>query len=289
MQFREITICLDTTRSLPFHPFEVVDGDTGNVLQVTLRNNGEEMLLNGCAICIAYTSSKGFSIQDETSGITQGTVVGTFTALLDPTDYGPGNVSADVQIYSGPNRKVLITSKRFDFRCRRSLISEDIIRANKAYPPLIAATQEARLAAGEARTAAAEINLVKGEMNVQADWSEVDASMDAFIRHKPYIPAVPADVDAAPTVHAEQHRSAGKDPLVLRWTKTLDKAAWGNHTQKLALPVTVNHVVFIKGTTQTDGERFADAGITVAHVNDGLQFSALAVPTKDICLDIAAL
>lgn len=205
MQFRDIEICLDMTNTHTFHPFEVVDGDTGNVLHITLQNCGTPMLLNECAICIAYTSSMGFAIQDETSGITLGTEAGTFSVLLNPQNYGPGNVSADVQVYSGPNRKVLITSKRFDFRCRSSLVSEEIIRANQAYPPLMAAMQEAVEATAAARAAAEQIALDKGELNVQADWTETDDVSDAYILHKPQV--------FAPAVHAASHAADGDDPV----------------------------------------------------------------------------
>ena len=213
MQFREIAITLDTTASVGFHPFEVVDGDTGNVLNVTLTNGGEPILLNECTLCIVYSSSIGFAMQDQTSGITLGETAGNFSVLLNPENYGPGNVSADIQVYSGPNRRVLITSKTFDFRCRSTLVSEAIIRANQAYPPLIAAAREAVEAAEAARLAAGDLNLARGEMNVQADWASVDTASDAYILHKPYIPAEPEDVGAAAAVHGARHASAGADPV----------------------------------------------------------------------------
>ena len=213
MQTKDYFITLDMMRTLPFRPFEVVEGDTGNILHVTLLNNGDAMDLSGCDIQIAFASSSGFAMQDETSGIVKTAETGTFDVTLLPTAYGAGNVSADVQVYSGQSSATLVTSTRFDFRCRKSLISGDIIRANTAYPPLIEAARVANEAAAAALAAAERINTDIGEMNVQADWNETDAAQDAFIRNKPTIPSAPGDVGAAPANHAAQHQQGGSDPV----------------------------------------------------------------------------
>ena len=213
MQTKDYSIVLDMMRTLPFRPFEVVEGDTGNVLHVTLLNNGDTMDLTGCRLCVVFASSSGFSMQDETSGITKTAEPGAFDILLLPTAYGAGNVSADVQIYSGDGGSTLITSTRFDFRCRKSLISGEIIRANAAYPPLVEAARAANEAASAALAAAERIGNDIGEMNVQADWSETDALSDAFIRNKPAIPSTPGAVGAAAAEHASQHGPNGSDPV----------------------------------------------------------------------------
>ena len=213
MQTKDYFITLDMMRTLPFRPFEVVEGDTGNILHVTLLNNGDPMDLSGCAIQIAFASSSGFAMQDETSGIVKTEQTGTFDISLLPVGYGAGNVSADVQIYSGERSETLVTSTRFDFRCRKSLISGEIIRANAAYPPLIEAARVANEAAAAALAAATRIDTDIGELNVQADWTEADDTQDAFIRNKPFIPSVSADVGAAPASHAAQHQQGGSDPV----------------------------------------------------------------------------
>jgi len=213
MQTKDYSITLDMMRTLPFRPFEVVEGDTGNLLHVTLLNNGDAMDLTGCAIQIAFASSNGFAMQDETSGIVKTTETGTFDVALLATAYGAGNVSADVQVYSGEGNKTLITSTRFDFRCRKSLISGEIIRANAAYPPLVEAARVANEAAAAALAAMERIDTDIGEMNVQADWNEADTAQDAYIRNKPAIPHSPGDVGAAPASHAAQHQQGGSDPI----------------------------------------------------------------------------
>ena len=213
MQTKDYSISLDMMRTLPFRPFEVVEGDTGNILHVTLLNNGDAMDLSQCMIQIAFASSIGFAMQDETSGISKTSDTGTFDVMLLPTAYGAGNVSADVQVYSGQLSETLVTSTRFDFRCRKSLISGEIIRANAAYPPLVEAARVANEAAAFALAAAERIDTSIGELNVQADWNEADTTEDAYIKNKPAIPSTPGAVGAAPASHASQHQQGGSDPV----------------------------------------------------------------------------
>lgn len=271
MQTKDYSITLDMMRTLPFRPFEVVEGDTGNVLHVTLLNNGDSMELGDCKIQVAFASSSGFSIQDETSGIEKTALSGAFDIALLPTAYGAGNVSADVQIYSGDDDKTLITSTRFDFRCRKSLISGDIIRANAAYPPLVEATRTANEAAAAALAAAQRIDTDIGELNVQADWNESDDTQDAYIRNKPTIPVVAGNV-GAPLLHASQHAAGGDDPVspasILAAgksalaTATLDKNSWssdaytltGTDVAALSAVTAVSAWEILPGLAATDAE-----------------------------------
>jgi hypothetical protein len=213
MQTKNYTVKLDLLRTLPFRPFEVVEGDTGNVLHVTLLNNGDAMNLTGCKICVIFASSAGFAMQDETSGVTKTEELGSFDVSLLPTAYGAGNVSANVQIYSGENDETLVTSTRFDFRCRKSLVSGEIIRANAAYPPLVEAARIANEAAASALAAAQRIDTDIGELNVQPDWAESNTDADAYIRNKPAVPNSPVDIGAAAAFHAAQHGPDGSDPV----------------------------------------------------------------------------
>ena len=243
MQTKDYSIALDMMRTLPFRPFEVVEGDTGNVLHVTLLNNGDPMDLSGSSIQIAFASSNGFAMQDETSGIVKSSSTGMFDVSLLPSAYGAGNVSADVQIYSGAQSETLITSTRFDFRCRKSLISGDIIRANSAYPPLIEAARVANEAAATALAAAERIDTDIGELNVQANWLEADETSDAFIHHKP---VSLTDIGEAAAFHAARHSAGGADALSLASllaagksamsTATLLAANWVGSTYTLNLP-----------------------------------------------------
>lgn len=153
-EIKTFSLTLDMMRAMRSHPFEVVAGDTGNVLEVRLENDGVPVALAGRYVCMVFRSGIGTALQDTESGIALGEEPGTFSIALLPGSYGPGNVSADVQVYSGTDRSTLITSTRFTFRCRNALLSDETMRAQATYPPLIAATQAAQTAAGQAVAAA---------------------------------------------------------------------------------------------------------------------------------------
>lgn len=153
-EIKTFSLTLDMMRAMRSHPFEVVAGDTGNVLEVRLENDGVPVALAGRYVCMVFRSGIGTALQDTESGIALGEEPGTFSIALLPGSYGPGNVSADVQVYSGTDRSTLITSTRFTFRCRNALLSDETMRAQATYPPLIAATQAAQTATGQAVAAA---------------------------------------------------------------------------------------------------------------------------------------
>lgn len=153
-EIKTFSLTLDMMRAMRSHPFEVVAGDTGNVLEVRLENDGVPVALAGRYVCMVFRSGIGTALQDTESGIALGEEPGTFSIALLPGSYGPGNVSADVQVYSGADRSTLITSTRFTFRCRNALLSDETMRAQATYPPLIAATQAAQTATGQAVAAA---------------------------------------------------------------------------------------------------------------------------------------
>jgi len=298
MQTKDYSITLDMLRTLPFRPFEIVEGDTGNILHVTLLNNGDTMDLTSSKLCIVFASSSGFAMQDETSGVEKTGEPGAFDVALLPTAYGAGNVSADIQVYSGDDGETLITSTRFDFRCRKSLVSGDIIRANEAYPPLVEAARIANEAAEAALAAAERIDTDIGELNVQADWAETDDTDDAFIKNKPAIPSAPGDVGAAAATHASQHASGGTDAVspasigaAAKSTvaaATLLAASWSGESYTLAvtgaaagsavevlpgLSITSDQLDALQGANMQDGGQAAGS-ITLKAFGD--------VPTIDI-------
>ena len=297
MQLKVFTISLDMRQSLPFHPFEVTEGDTGNVLHITLQNDGEPILLNDCAVMVLFTSSMGFAMQDETSGVTIGDDPGTFTVLLDPNNYGPGIVSVDVQVYSGENHTVLITSTRFDFRCRRSLISAEIIHANVAYPPLVTATQEALDATAAALAAAAQFEANLGEMNVQADWQETSSTSDAFIRNKPLL--TPYALGAAEQVHAARHATNGADAITpasigaataATQALTLAVADWSDNAQTVNVTgVTADNSVIVSPAAASR-EAYGNAGVYCSAQGTGtLTFACEDTPASALTVNALIL
>lgn len=147
-EFKTYTMAIDMVRTIGQPPFEVVWGDTGNLLSVTLTNDGRAIDLTDKYVCVVFRSSIGTALQDNTNGLTltPGTT-GAFSLKLLPESYGAGDVSADIQVYSGEDKETLITSRRFTFRCRNALLNDRTMQANGTYPPLIEATHRAETAA----------------------------------------------------------------------------------------------------------------------------------------------
>ena len=152
--FKTFSLAIDMVRTIGQPPFEVVWGDTGNLLEVTLTNDGVPIELHGAYVCVVFRSCIGTALQDETNGLTLGERAGEFTLRLLPESYGAGEVSADIQVYTGEDRATLITSRRFTFRCKNALLNDKTMQANGTYPPLISATHAATEAAALAIAAA---------------------------------------------------------------------------------------------------------------------------------------
>ncbi len=115
MQTKDYSITLDMIRTLPFRPFEVVEGDTGNVLHVTLLNDGDPVALDGCNIQIAFASSIGFAIQDETQRNSENSAGGHVRPDALPHRLWRGQRQRGREVYSGTDAKTLITSTRLRF------------------------------------------------------------------------------------------------------------------------------------------------------------------------------
>ncbi len=240
---KTFALTLDMVRTIRSHPFEVVDGDTGNVLEVRLENNGLPVDLTGRYVCMVFRSCIGTALQDADSGIELGAETGTFSISLLPGSYGPGNVSADVQVYSGADRSTLITSTRFTFRCRNALLNDETMRAQATYPPLVAATREATAAAAAANAAAGQVTsaataaqqaAADAEQAVKDAQAAVEAAVAATVEVGTVTTGAPgteASVtnsgtanaavldftiprgDPAEAQHAAQHAAGGSDPI----------------------------------------------------------------------------
>lgn len=154
-EFKTFSLAIDMVRTIGQPPFEVVWGDTGNLLLVTLTNDGVPIDLADAYVCVVFRSSIGTALQDETNGLALSEETGKFSLQLLPESYGAGDVSADIQVYTGEDRATLITSRRFTFRCRNALLNDKTMQANGTYPPLISATHAATEAAAIALAAAA--------------------------------------------------------------------------------------------------------------------------------------
>ena len=113
-EVKTYALAIDMVRTIGQPPFEVVWGDTGNVLHITLTNDGAPVNLADRYVCVVFRSGGGTALQDHTNGLSLlDAAAGVFSLRLLPQSYDAGDVSADIQVYSGENRETLITSRRF--------------------------------------------------------------------------------------------------------------------------------------------------------------------------------
>lgn len=61
---KRFEIALDISRSISNREFTVVEGDTGNVLHITLTDDGVPVDLSGCRVLAIFSKSTGTSSQD---------------------------------------------------------------------------------------------------------------------------------------------------------------------------------------------------------------------------------
>lgn len=163
---KEFTFTIDLKRPVAIRPFEVVEGDTGNLLVLNLTDDGSPMDLSGCSVKAVFSTSEGISVQESGDGSLE-INGGTVTIELDPCSFAPGMVECELQLYStseeaeqGVENDVLITTAKFNFGCRRAILNGESIEHTTQFPLLTELMQEVseaeagREAAEAARTAA---------------------------------------------------------------------------------------------------------------------------------------
>lgn len=143
---KTFNIALDVKRPVSNRDFEVVDGDTGNKLCVALSDGGTPVSLADCRVVAVFSNSAGTASQDnqrEDGGITvTGESSNVAEIRLFPASVAPGSVECELQVYSGDGQDVLVTSAKFNFRCRRSMLNPRTIEATNEHPLLVALISE---------------------------------------------------------------------------------------------------------------------------------------------------
>lgn len=152
---KRFSFTIDLKRPVSIRPFEVVEGDTGNRLEVTLTDDGTAMDLSNCSVTAVFSTSAGISVQesgDESVSIDGGTV----TIDLFPESFAPGMVECELQIYTtqSETNDTLVTTAKFNFGCRRAILNGESIEHTTQFPLLTELTMEVE--AAEAARAAAE-------------------------------------------------------------------------------------------------------------------------------------
>ena len=157
--------------------WEVVEGDNGNVIEITLTDDGAPVDLQGCKVLAVFGLPTGQTVEqdtDEGSVTIGGTDHNVITIALKTGSFSPGKSSSglmkcEIQVYSGNDLDVLVTSAQFTFRCRRAIINDETIAATDDYPILVELINEVQ----------------ELENNWQADWTEADPMDHSYIKNKP--------------------------------------------------------------------------------------------------------
>ncbi len=134
---KNFSIALDIKRTTSNREFEVVEGDNGNVLEVTLTDGGEAIDLSGCRVSAVFSTGSRTAQQDNNGhGITveSGNVV---TIELYTTSFSPGMVECELQVFSGEEQETLVTSAKFNFTCRRGIGNADTVQSTPEWPLLV--------------------------------------------------------------------------------------------------------------------------------------------------------
>ena len=165
-------VALDMKRSSS-REFEVVEGDSGNIIRVVLTDDGEPVELTDRLVVAVFALPDGTTVEQDT---TEGSVTiegNVATIALKTGSAKPGTVNCELQVYGGEDNATLVTSAQFNFRCRRSIMNADTIQATDQYPLLTkmlveVAELDALVTDAEAERAVAESAREQNEQARQA-------------------------------------------------------------------------------------------------------------------------
>lgn len=137
---KKFPISLDAKRPTTNAEFYVMDGDNGNVLEITLTDDSVPVDLSDCLVLAVFSKSDGGVAEQDNlgNGITiDGEHNNRITIELYLSSMSPGLVECEIQVYSGEKYGVLITSARFNFDCRRAIANREVIERTNEWPLLI--------------------------------------------------------------------------------------------------------------------------------------------------------
>lgn len=207
---KQFDVQLDIKRSSSNREFEVVEGDNGNELVITLTDDGVPVDLAGCTVIAVFSKCDGRTAQqdNEGHGITVGgTNNNELTIELYTSSFAPGLVECEIQVLSG--EETLVTSAKFNFSCRRAIFNSETVLATDEYPVLIELIQRneavedaevQRIAAESERTAAEELRIIKESLRISAE-NEREAVIEKW--ENPLMTALGLDIGATPTAQVD--------------------------------------------------------------------------------------
>ncbi len=171
---KRFAVKLDIKKVMSNREIEIVEGDNGNFIDITLTDNGQPVDLTGCRVIAVFCKSNGTSSQD--SGVEDGGVTideNTVSIELFLASFALGLVECELQIYSGEDFTTLVTSAKFNFKCRRAIFNEDTALSTEEYPLLVSLIQEVEIlqenAEGYAEAEAGRVTAESGRVSAEED------------------------------------------------------------------------------------------------------------------------
>lgn len=184
---KRFAISLDAKRATSNREFEVVDGDNGNVLAVSLTDDGVPVNLEHCFVMAVFSKPNGRTAEQDSNG--NGLLLFGMNELeieLYLSSVSPGLVECEILVFSGEAQDTLITSARFNFACRRGIVNRDTIAQTEEWPLLVDmmnrveyAEDELEILNGETRAAAEEAHTAANRANAAAQNAESFAVAEA--------------------------------------------------------------------------------------------------------------
>jgi len=134
LQPKEFNILLDIKKHNKTDYFEVVQGDlNSNVLNIALVDGLNPYNLTGTNVEIVFSKPDGTTVQ-QTDIAVLNAIEGKIQCVLKTnTIAAPGKVIAEVRVLEG---ETLLTSTRFEFYVRKSLITDETIESTNEFPIL---------------------------------------------------------------------------------------------------------------------------------------------------------
>lgn len=134
MQLKEFNVLLDIKKNYKKEEFEVVQGDSNsNVLNITLTDGLNHFDLSGTSVEIIFSKSDGTTVQQTDVTIINREQGRMRCVLKTNTIAFPGKVVAEVRVLED---ETLLTSTRFEFHVRKSLLDNETIESTNEFPVL---------------------------------------------------------------------------------------------------------------------------------------------------------
>ncbi len=212
---KQFPVSLDMKQETSNDPFEVVEGDTGNRIVITVTDDGETVDLSGCRVLVIFARPDGVIAEQDNDG--NGVTVGgddnnVVDVELYSTSFSPGQINAELQVYSGDGYDTLVTSAQFNFNCRRGISNDDTMQATDEWPLLQGALNELT-------------DIARG---VQADYAETGDTDPAYIKNR-------GDIQPATETLTAEATLADADTLPFYDADAAShrKTTWANIVSKL--------------------------------------------------------